>query len=137
MAIGTKERTELREELVNQGYSWEYIDEWQPKTTLYRHREMLSPDGAVVSPAGTALRNMPGNPDYVNKKAMVGLFTWPPSETCTCRWCNERNSQTPQQEPEQEAEEPTFSGTAAEVLSQMGQAKKSRRRMGPHFQSDS
>ncbi len=76
MAIGTKERTELREELVNQGYSWEYIDEWQPKTTLYRHREMLSPDGAVVSPAGTALRNMPGNPDYVNRKGLVGLFTY-------------------------------------------------------------
>jgi hypothetical protein len=127
MAIGTKERTELREELVNKGYSWEYIDEWQPKVTLYRHRDMLSPDGSVVSPAGTALKNMPGNPDYVNRKSRLGLFTWRPSDTCTCRWCNEKNPQeAPGKEPEQEVEEPTSSNP-----------KNSRRKMGPHFQSDS
>ena len=137
MAIGTKERTELRDEITSQGYSWEYIDEWQPKITLYRHCDKLSPDGAMVSPLGAALKNVPGNPDFVNKKAKIGLFAWKPSEACTCRWCNERNSLAPKEEPEQEVEEPTFSGTATEVLTQMGQTKQSRRKMGPHFQSDS
>jgi hypothetical protein len=91
----------------------------------------------MVSPLGAALKNVPGNPDFVNKKAKIGLFAWRPSETCTCRWCNERNSLAPKEEPEQEVEEPTFSGTATEVLTQMGQTKQSRRKMGPHFQSDS
>ena len=52
MAMTTKERTELRTELVGQGYSWEYIDEWQPKTTLYRHRELKNPQGEVVHGVG-------------------------------------------------------------------------------------
>ena len=87
MAITTKERTELRQELVGQGYSWKYIDEWQPKVTLYRHRALTNPSGETVSPVGTKLENMPGNPDYVNKKARAGLLSWPPSSACTCRWC--------------------------------------------------
>jgi len=87
MAITTKERTELRQELVGQGYSWNYIDEWQPKVVLYRHRALTNPNGEAVSPVGTKLENMPGNPDYVNKKARAGLFPWPPSNACTCRWC--------------------------------------------------
>ena len=92
MAITTKERTELRQELVSQGYSWEYIDEWQPKISLYRHRTKVSPSGEVVSEAGTRLDNLPGNPDYVSRKARVGLFPWPPSDSCTCRWCAGRNT---------------------------------------------
>jgi hypothetical protein len=88
MAIGTRERIELRDQLTSQGYHWNYIDEWQPKVTLYRHHPMISPSGEVVSPAGKALPNLPGNPDYVSKKARIGLFTWPPSDTCACRWCS-------------------------------------------------
>jgi len=93
MAITTKERTELREELVGQGYSWKYIDEWQPKVTLIRHRAIKNPNGEIVSPAGTKLENLPGNPDYVNRKARLGLFPWPPSNTCTCRWCAEKSAE--------------------------------------------
>ena len=92
MAIGTRERIQLRDELTSQGYHWDYIDEWQPKVTLYRHRALISPSGDVVSPAGTALPNLPGNPDYVSKKTRIGLFTWPPSDSCQCRWC--RSSST-------------------------------------------
>ena len=88
MAIGTRERIELRDELTSQGYHWDYIDEWQPKVTLYRHRALVSPSGDVVSQVGTALHNLPGNPDYVSKKTRIGLFTWPPSPTCSCRWCS-------------------------------------------------
>ena len=87
MAITTKERTVLREELVGQGYSWKYIDEWQPKVTLYRHRALTNPSGETVSPVGTALANLPGNPDYVSRKARAGLLPWPPGNACTCHWC--------------------------------------------------
>ena len=91
MAIGTKERTELRDKLVSQGYDWNYIDEWQPKVTLYRHCPVYSPSGDMASPRGTAIKNLPGHPDYVHKKGRIGLFTWPPSDTCTCRWCVEES----------------------------------------------
>ena len=87
MAIGTRERIQLRDELTSQGYHWNYIDEWQPKVTLYRHCAMKSTSGEVISPAGTALPNLPGNPDYVAKKTRIGLFPWPPSDSCQCRWC--------------------------------------------------
>jgi len=92
MAIGTKERTEMRDKLVSQGYDWKYIDEWQPKVTLYRHCPVYSPSGAETSPRGAAIHNLPGNPDYVHKKTRIGLFTWPPSDSCQCRWC--RSSDT-------------------------------------------
>ena len=87
MAITTKERTELRQELVGQGYSWNYIDEWQPKVTLHRHRATYNPNGEVVHDVGSKLENLPGNPDYVSRKARIGLFPWPPSVNCTCHWC--------------------------------------------------
>ena len=93
MAITTKERVALRTELVGQGYAWEYIDEWQPKVTLYRHRTVKTPEGTVISPAGTKLANLPGNPDYVNRKTRQGLFQWPPGESCECRWCAIYNAQ--------------------------------------------
>ena len=87
MAITTKERTELRQELVGQGYSWNYIDEWQPKVTLHRHRATYNPNGEVVHAVGSKIENLPGSPDYVNRKARIGLFPWPPGSTCTCHWC--------------------------------------------------
>ena len=83
----TKERTELRQELVGQGFSWNYIEEWQPKVTLYRHRATYNPQGEAVQAVGTTVENLPGNPDYVNRKARIGLFPWPPSANCTCHWC--------------------------------------------------
>jgi len=88
--VTTKERTEIREELVSQGYSWEYIDGWQPKITLYRHREIKNGE-LVVSPVGTAVENLPGNPDYVLRKSRLGLLPYPPSDTCECRWCEARS----------------------------------------------
>jgi|TARA_R100000306_G_C4243816_1_gene77036 hypothetical protein len=90
MAITTRERTELRDELVGQGYSWEYVDEWQPKVTLYRHRDLLNPNGDVVSFAGTAVNGLPGNPDYVNRKARLGMRMKEPGRDCECPDCVER-----------------------------------------------
>ena len=85
--MNTKERTDLREELVSQGYSWKYIDEWQPKITLYRHRDMKNTGGEIVSEAGTKIEGLPGTPDYVTRKARQGLLQWTPSDSCTSRLC--------------------------------------------------
>ena len=87
MVMPTKERTELRNELVSQGYAWEYVDEWQPKTTLYLHRAKTNGNNQVVKPVGTKVTGVPGNPDYVARKARIGMLPYPPSDTCECRWC--------------------------------------------------
>ena len=87
MVMTTKERSELRDELVGQGYSWEYVDEWQPKTTLYLHRAKTDQNGTEVTPIGTKIAGVPGNPDYVARKARIGMLPYPPSDTCECRWC--------------------------------------------------
>ena len=87
MVMTTKARSELRDELVGQGYSWEYVDEWQPKTTLYLHRARTNPEGDVVKPVGTKVTGVPGNPDYVARKARIGMLPYPPSDTCECKWC--------------------------------------------------
>ena len=93
MALTTKERTDLRKELVGQGYSWEYVDEWQPKTTLYLHAPRLNEQGDVVKPAGSKVETLPGRPDYVLGKARIGMLPYPPSSTCECRWCAIYNAQ--------------------------------------------
>ena len=113
MPMTTKERTDLRQELVSQGYSWEYIDEWPSKTTLYWHRD----NGAKE--VGSKVSGVPGNPDYVSRKARIGLLQWPPSESCTCRWCNGRRG------PE---------ATPPDSRKESGGNKVGRSRMGPHFQ---
>jgi hypothetical protein len=135
---GITERNIQKQELVNAGYSMRYIDEWQPKTTLYRHKASLTVEGEVAFEVGTSVSGVPGSPDYVLRKSRIGLFPWMPSDSCECRWCCERINGAPQEEPEQEVEdpEPNFSGTASEVLEQMGSTRKGRK-MGPHFQSDS
>ena len=90
--VGITERNEQKKELVALGYSLKYIDDWQPKTTLYRHKEAFNTDGVVSGTIGSTIENLPGNPSYVLPKAKIGLFTWPPSETCECRWCIERRT---------------------------------------------
>ena len=91
MVMTTKERTELRNELVSQGYAWEYVDEWQPKTTLYLHRAKKNQSGEEVIPVGTKISGVPGNPDYVARKARIGMLPYPPSDTCECKWCSISN----------------------------------------------
>ena len=88
--VSFKDRKSLRQELVASGYSWEYLDEWQPKTTLYRHAPGLNAAGEVSQPVGSEVRGVPGNPDYVIPKARIGWFPYPPNNSCTCRWCTER-----------------------------------------------
>ena len=90
--VTTTDRQRMRVELVAQGYSWEYIDEWQPKTTLYRHAPGLDINGEVVFPVGTSITGVPGNPDYVLRKARLGMFPYLPGDNCECRWCTIRNA---------------------------------------------
>jgi hypothetical protein len=66
-----------------------YIDDWQPKTTLYRHRASYSVGGRINEAVGTYVTGVPGNPDYVLRKAAIGLFPWKPSAACDCKWCRE------------------------------------------------
>ena len=90
-------------ELVNSGFSMRYIDEWQPKTTLYRHKASMNIQGEVVRDIGTTVTGVPGNPDYVLRKSKIGLFPWKPSESCECRWCKDSYVE-PVPEPEVNSE---------------------------------
>jgi len=85
-----KDRRVMRQELAASGYSMEYLDEWQPKTTLYRHAPGMTVNGDIAFPVGTEVPNVPGNPDYVIRKARIGMLPYPPNDACTCRWCKER-----------------------------------------------
>jgi hypothetical protein len=131
MAITTKERTELRKDLVGQGYHWDYIDEWQPKVSLYRHRAMISPSGELVSDVGTKLDNLPGSPDYVNRKGRQGLYPWPPGDTCTCRWCAKRE---PVSQPIAPSAEKMAEKVVEKVVEEDRSPRRGKRRTGPWFQ---
>ena len=97
---GITERNQQKQELMQTGFSMQYIDEWQPKTTLFRHKESYNTNGEVDSEVGTTVKNVPGNPDYVLKKAKIGLYPWPPSEACTCKWCASNRVEVPESKDE-------------------------------------
>ena len=88
---GIQERNQQKIELANQGYSMKYIDEWPPKTTLFRHKPVYDGNGNVLKEVGERLFNLPRNRDYVLLKSNIGLFPWPPSKDCTCKWCSQAN----------------------------------------------
>jgi len=90
---GITERNQQKLDLANAGFSLRYIDEWQPKATLYRHKPSYAADGTVSEGIGTVAAGVPGNPDYVLRKARIGLFPWAPSESCTCQWCVARKDE--------------------------------------------
>ena len=121
--VTTRERTEIRAELVSQGYSWEYIDGWQPKITLYRHKEIKNGE-EVVSPVGTKIENLPGNPDYVLRKSRLGLLPYPPSGTCECRWCEARTAEVIIEVTEEQVEEPKESITCDECSEELSASTK-------------
>ena len=100
---GITERNQQKVELANNGFSMRYIDEWQPKTTLYRHKPSLNVEGEVVMDTGTPVTGVPGNPDYVLKKAKIGLFPWKPGVSCDCKWCKDSYVE-PVPEPEVNSE---------------------------------
>ena len=85
--VGITERNQQKLELTNLGFSLKYIDESPAKTTLYRHKPSYDVSGVVAEGIGTTVKGVPGNPDYVLRKAKIGLFPWVPSEKCKCQWC--------------------------------------------------
>ena len=99
MVTGITERNKMKQELAGLGYSLSYIDDWQPKTRLYRHRPAYNTQGEISDAVGTYVDNVPGNPDYVLRKARIGLFPWKPSSSCECKWCRDSYVE-PQPEPE-------------------------------------
>ncbi len=115
MVTGITERNKIKAELTGLGYSMKYIDDWQPKTTLYRHREAYNDEGNVTDAVGTSVSNVPGNPDYVLRKSKIGLFPWAPGESCECQWCAETSTER--------SEEPVVSNTV-EVQDSKAQAAK-------------
>ena len=96
--VGITERNKQKLELANRGFSLRYIDEWQPKTTLYRHKASYNPQGEILMDVGTSAKGVPGNPDYVLRKAQIGLFPWKPNESCECQCCQETDWE--EKEPE-------------------------------------
>ena len=124
---GITERNQQKMELVNSGFSMRYIDEWQPKTTLYRHKASMNIQGDVVRDIGTTVTGVPGNPDYVLRKSKIGLFPWKPSESCECRWCKDSYVE-PVPEPEVNSEMVTKTceecGFTAEAANLAGASSK-------------
>ena len=114
---GITERNQQKLDLANVGYSMKYIDEWQPKTTLHRHKPSYNAEGDIVAEVGTTVGNVPGAPDYVLSKARIGLFQWPPSDGCVCPWCQE-----PSKAPKVEKQE-----TGGE------EKNTSPSKLGPHY----
>ena len=88
--VGITDRNRMKNELASIGYTLSYIDDWQPKTTLYRHKPSYHVNGGIAADTGTFIKGVPGNPDYVLRKAKIGLFPWKPSSECDCKWCVER-----------------------------------------------
>ena len=119
---GITERNRQKEELTNIGFSMKYIDTWQPKTTLYLHKPSYNVSGEISADVGTAVKGVPGNPDYVLRKARIGLFPWIPSETCTCKWC-----------VSQQVAEEYVVGSAPTMTTSSPQPKKMRR-TGPYLE---
>ena len=120
---GITERNRQKNELASAGFTLRYIDEWQPKTTLYRHKPSYNVDGEITEDVGTTVKGVPGSPDYVLRKAKIGLFPWPPGENCTCQWCAERK-----------IVDAAADSTSDEAATQQGIGT---RRMGPHFKVES
>ena len=125
--VGITERNKQKVELASNGFSMRYIDEWQPKTTLYRHKASMNTQGEMVRDVGTTLSGVPGNPDYVLRKAKIGLFPWKPSESCECKWCRESHVE-PVPEPEVISETATktceLCGFTAEAANLAGASSK-------------
>ena len=120
---GITERNRQKNELASIGFSMKYIDEWQPKTTLYRHKPSYNAYGDISEDVGSAVSGVPGSPDYVLRKSKLGLFPWLPSESCTCQWCADRKR----------------ADVAADSISDEAATQQGigTRRMGPHFKVES
>ena len=88
--VGITDRNKQKTDLASIGYSLGWIDEPRSKITMYRHKPSYSVSGKISEDVGTMVSGIPGSPDYVLRKSKIGLFEWPPSDTCECKWCQEK-----------------------------------------------
>ena len=135
--VNLSERQSMMQELVAQGFSLEYVDEWQPKTTLYRHAPGLDIEGNEVFPVGSEIKGVPGNPDYGLRKTRLGMFNYPPSDTCECRWCIARKAKVeipdePEEEVAQESVQCQECGEPVYALTKAGAVSRLRVHMKTH-----
>ncbi len=85
-----KTRETMADELEKLGYTWEYLEKWQPQVDMYWHVDQVNIAGEVVGLAGAMLPNLPGHADHQARYARRGLLPWPPGEGCECKGCRER-----------------------------------------------
>ena len=64
----------------------------RPRSTGIRRG--LDVEGNEVFPVGSEVKGVPGNPDYVLRKARLGMYPYPPSDGCSCSWCSQRSQNT-------------------------------------------
>ena len=125
---GISERNRQKDELTSVGFSMKYIDEWHPRTTLYRHKPSYNIDGEMTADIGTSVKGVTGEPSYVLKKAKIGLFPWKPNEGCTCQWCNENKGAQVVAKTKKVEATPESSAPVAPIV-------RGNRRLGPHYKS--
>ena len=137
--VSVTDRNKQKLELANSGYSMSYLDDWQPKTTLYRHKPSYDQSGNVVEDVGSTVKGVPGNPDYILKKAKIGLFGKKPGEDCECPWCEARNAKVDidslggtDGEPPKESVECQQCGDTIEALTVSGAMSKLRAHIKTH-----
>ena len=135
--VTTSERQKQRKELGEAGYAWDYVDEWQPKTNLYRHAPGLNINGDISSPVGSLVKGVPGSPDYVLRKARIGMFQRPPGDTCECRWCVASKvgieiAEEPKQEEPQESVACQECGESVTAVTKAGALSRLRVHMKSH-----
>jgi hypothetical protein len=91
MAWSVEERQKLRQDLAKHGIRGDYLAGWPDKVDCWRHPPWYNNVGKVVKPAGTFVPNQPGIPDSVLRLARRGVLPTPPSESCSCKACRERD----------------------------------------------
>jgi hypothetical protein len=124
---GIMERNRQKDELTSIGFSMRYIDTWQPKTTLYRHKPSYTVSGEIAADVGTAVKGVPGSPDYVLRKARIGLLPWLPGESCTCKWCVDRRGT-------EDTVVAIAEGAESPPVSYESPLKRGSKRFGPHLE---
>ena len=127
-----QEYNKVKNELMGLGYSMRYVDECQPKTRLYRHKAAYNVDGDLTDEVGTYTDNVPGDPRYLLRKARIGMFGFPPSETCTCKWCKWSK---PLLDESRRAAKAEVVEAAPEPGATVAPIRRGNRRLGPHYKS--
>ena len=93
--VDYRRRKELGKELDAAGYKAEMLDSWQPKVDLYFHKDNWNyAKDTIVNPKGSKLKTQPGNPEHVLNQARRGVLTYPPSDSCVCKFCNIESKET-------------------------------------------